>query len=340
MRTRMEDRVNGLDTLRFLAACWVIMGHWGPIPITVGYSNDSLITKYANGFYTGFFSAPAAVIVFFVISGFCIHFPYRNKFIVEYKSFLPSRYVRIIIPIAVTHFVDIGLNRDINEFYRIIGWSIFAELCYYTVYPLLHKLSKIISWRKLFFISWIPVFYLWSKISLSSVNYPSFNLLGNTFLGLPCWILGVMLANDFDNFKNDNINKLQIWCWRIFIVFLGGILHHLALQLIIGQPFTLNFFAIICFFWIKKEILYQKSKGKLTFLENFGKWSYSLYLLHNTIPYILQKYSFPFFGFVSNWLIYFLVTITSSYIFYIIIEKPSHNISRKIKELLSNERKS
>ena len=66
MTTRIEDRVNGLDTLRFLAACWVIMGHWGPIPITAGYSNESLITKYANGFYTGFFSAPAAVIVFFV----------------------------------------------------------------------------------------------------------------------------------------------------------------------------------------------------------------------------------------------------------------------------------
>ena len=133
---------------------------------------------------------------------------------------------------------------------------------------------------------------------------------------------------------------MKIWCWRIFIVLAGGILHHLALQLIIGQPFTLNFFAILCYFWIKKEILYNKSNNNLTFLENFGKWSYSLYLLHNTIPYILQKYSFPFFGFVSNWGIYFLITITCSYIFYIIIEKPSHNISRRLKKMLSNERKS
>src|ERR1700737_465476 len=45
------------------------------------------------------FNAPAAVIFFFVISGFCIHFPNRNGVVMRsWKLYYARRYLRTLIP--------------------------------------------------------------------------------------------------------------------------------------------------------------------------------------------------------------------------------------------------
>src|SRR4051812_16239854 len=92
----MNDRLKGLDSIRFVCALWVALNHVGffnraasPLP----HFFQAAIGVLVNG--------PAAVIAFFVISGFCIHYPFRHggsPFVPEYFC---RRFIRIGIPMVI-----------------------------------------------------------------------------------------------------------------------------------------------------------------------------------------------------------------------------------------------
>jgi len=68
----------------------------------------SRMTALAHLAYGNLWNAPAAVIVFFVISGLCIHLPFaRSLESPHLGAFYSRRLLRLLIPIAVT----IPLNR-------------------------------------------------------------------------------------------------------------------------------------------------------------------------------------------------------------------------------------
>ena len=73
-----SQRVAGLDSIRAICAFWVVMGHIGAPPLLEGLDEANPIAKVVAGIYGNLWSGPAAVIVFFVISGFCIHYPYAS----------------------------------------------------------------------------------------------------------------------------------------------------------------------------------------------------------------------------------------------------------------------
>ena len=98
----------------------------------------------------------------------------------------------------------------------------------------------------------------------------------------------------------------------------------------IGFPYTLNIFSIFCFFWLRAEILHFKDCPTVSWMENAGKWSYSLYLLHGTIDKLFHLLPSLNFGIFINWSIKFSLILIFSYLFYIIIEKPSHNFAKSI----------
>jgi peptidoglycan/LPS O-acetylase OafA/YrhL len=78
--------VQGIDTVRAVAALSVVFVH------LLGPSMPG-IAKYI-------FTGHPAVIAFFVVSGFCIHYPYRkNEFLAA--PFLAGRFIRIIPPAAI-----------------------------------------------------------------------------------------------------------------------------------------------------------------------------------------------------------------------------------------------
>jgi len=68
-----------LDALRFVLALWVAVGHYGMIPLFGDVDTGTgLWHLFKRGWNTTVFGTPA-VIVFFVISGFCIHLPFRRN---------------------------------------------------------------------------------------------------------------------------------------------------------------------------------------------------------------------------------------------------------------------
>ena len=153
-----SQRVRGLDSIRFLCALWVAFSHGAYPPLTSGHDPSNSIAWFVNGCYTTLFCGPAAVIIFFVISGFCIHYPYREKWSKAYLiPFLLSRAIRIMGPIGVIMIINIATGRSNLSFYNLIGWSIVCELFYYSIYPFIRGfINTQQGWRVLFIVSLTP----------------------------------------------------------------------------------------------------------------------------------------------------------------------------------------
>ena len=89
-----------LDALRCVLALCVTLGHQGMFPVFGPADQiNVLVDELAQGLRTIVFGPPA-VIAFFVISGFCIHYPYcKGERRVLIERFYARRYIRIVLPV-------------------------------------------------------------------------------------------------------------------------------------------------------------------------------------------------------------------------------------------------
>ena len=104
------------------------LSHRAP-PLLHGLDRSEGLGKVIGAAYDCLFCGPASVIVFFVISGFCIYYPYRQgRKAVKFLSFLSRRYIRIMLPWpAWLAFVTwVGMTYDTVG--ALVGWSIECEL--------------------------------------------------------------------------------------------------------------------------------------------------------------------------------------------------------------------
>ncbi len=189
------ERVRGLDAIRAVCAFWVVMGHFGGPPITAGLDRTTRAGWLIGGLYNNFWNGPAAVIVFFVISGFCIHYPSsRTLQIPSLAGYAARRYLRIGLPLAVAMVVSPYLGVKLGLFHDSILWSLVAELVYYTLYPALLALRRRgVEWRWMVAGSFIAALVLVAT-DPKAKNYASWGIGLNWVMGLPCWLLGCELA--------------------------------------------------------------------------------------------------------------------------------------------------
>src|ERR1700674_4258868 len=88
-----------LDALRFFLALWVTMGHLVVFPLFAGVDTTTKIGRFlVHGWASIVFGTPA-VIGFFIISGFCIHLPFRNNQKLHAGRYYARRYTRILVPV-------------------------------------------------------------------------------------------------------------------------------------------------------------------------------------------------------------------------------------------------
>jgi len=329
-----RHRIRGLDSIRFLAALTVAVEHSQLPPLTTGFDPASLPARMVNGFYSGSISGPAAVIVFFVISGFCIHYPYANRPF-NLLEFYSRRILRILLPLCAAlllmHRAGFPEN-DPDWLSGVPAWSLIAEVIYYLLYPILRLLRKRLSWLALFQISFGVAFLFAFTKPINNVNYPAWGDAGNWLIGLPCWLLGVLLAEREGHAPGAAASvapsKTRLWLLRAAIVLLAAITHNLALQLVIGQHLTLNFFALAVYPWLVAEIAHFRRQPPWPVLEWAGQWSYSLYLIHPFGHYLAGRLNLPNFGYLADWLIHLSFILLLSYLFFRLIEAPSHYLAR------------
>jgi len=279
------------------------------------------------------------VIAFFVISGIVIHLPYSDKNNVANPiNYLIRRYLRIGIPMIAAVLIAFVFNLKTDIFPL---WSLYCELFYYTIFPLLLILIRKIGINKVLVFSFIISYLIIIAVTNSLADFihqnKSYN--GNywqmgTFItciiGLPCWLLGVKIAEDMRTLLSSTITAKRIYLMRA-CVFLAAFFCSVArFHFSLSYLLSLNIFAILAYSWIKLEITFWKDRRALSLLENAGKWSYSLYLCH-ALGIIWVAHFFPS---NSTWHILTLQCFTSlaiSYLFYLVIEKTSHHFIRKIK---------
>lgn len=329
-------RVIGLDSLRFVMAFIVLLGH-GAIPSF----SDSLIEQYKIIYLLDLglkFIQPsgiAAVMAFFILSGFVIHYPYTDGKTLNIPEFYAKRFLRILIPgfiATVIYYICFGSMLGVI-------WSLICELIYYLLYPLIYK------YKDRFLLLFTSISFLLSYsvsiiYSLYSTEYNGdFHRTGYFFtwiVGLPVWLLGVILAEQYKRKianKETNIKYYKLWLWRIGVYFAASFCLLLRFHMNIAYSFTLPIYALLLYFWIKNEISFYQNRTEYQLLEYGGLMSYSIYLIHAHIISLLI-YINGGNTITSNWLLCLFAIIGSllaSWIFYIIIEKPSHKLARSIR---------
>ena len=328
-----DSRIRGLDTLRFIAALWVVFGHCGAPPLTEGLDRSSLVALLVQGFYGNFFAAVPAVIVFFVISGFCIHYPYRSPGTFDILPYFARRYMRISIPMLAALLIAKPLHVNLALFHNSILWSLLAELIYYSLYPAIRWLRNKMGWGPIISVSFVTS-YGAILIHPSALDYSPFGPALCWLVALPCWLLGCRLAET--DFSKNVPGKLwlHLWCWRSGIWFFSWSCSVLRFHSPVGYPWTLNLFAVAVFFWLKVEIQAFKAQTPNRLFEWAGQWSYSVYLMHMIADIAYTRLAMPNFGFNLNWMFKMLFILLIAYTFYLVIEKPGHYIARNISRSL------
>ncbi len=329
--TRIE-RVRGLDAIRTVCAFWVVMYHFGGPPLTAGIDRSTLAGWLIGGVYNNFWNGPAAVIVFFVVSGFCIHYPFSKDLqIPSVFAYGIRRYLRIGIPLAAVMVVSTLLGVSLSPFHDTILWSLVAELVYYTLYPAILVIRRRgVRWRWIILTSFVFALSLVAT-EPSSKEYPSWGVGLNWVLGLPCWLLGCELA---EFVGRGGTKSGSIWLWRMAVWGVSIVLSVLRFHSPVGFPWTLNFFAIMVAFWLAQEVTRYRHRPPSVFLEWCGRWSYSVYLCHVPAHALWVLLPLPNLGFAINWLMFVTFIMTASFLFYLAIESPSHRIAKHAAQAL------
>jgi peptidoglycan/LPS O-acetylase OafA/YrhL len=294
---------------------------------------NNLILWALRALLNNCFNGQAAVIVFFVISGFCIHFPNRNQLsISSWTGYYLRRYVRILIPMGAAIALALPLKLKMGIFSDSILWSLLCEEVYYLIYPLLLRFRDKFGWPTLLIVAsgFSAVTILTNPLAK---DYPSYGPGLNWALGLPCWLIGVRLAERLELFRDRPVSFGQIWAWRVTAWMTSVVISVLRFHTPIGHPWTLNLFAIFAGLWLQKEIAYYSGKMQIPILEKLGDASYSIYLTHVHGATLLRRaIGVPSLSASAFWWLVVLVTTLFSSIFYWCVERPSHRLARNLSQ--------
>ena len=321
------SRVLPISSLRFILALIVLIGHT-EFPFLREPQHNPILWAVRALLRTAF-NGPAAVVVFFVISGFCIHFPNRAGLSMpSWKAYYARRYIRILIPMAAALLLALPLRFPFNLFHQSILWSLLCEEIYYFLYPLFLTLQRQFGWSKLLAVAGV--------LSLCVIltdprakDYPGFGPGLNWLLGLPCWLLGCHLAARFEVIRLRNVDTIQIWGWRAGAWVLSVIAAILTFHTPVGHPWTLNLFAVYSLFWMEREIAYYHDRPAPWF-EGVGEASYSIYLVHQhgfNLAVLMGSLSMSL---TAGWAFTLATAAVFATLFYLLVERPSHKLARRI----------
>lgn len=333
-----SDRIRGLDSIRFICALWVLFGHFAAPPLTEGIDLNTRLGYLIGGISSRTFTGTPAVIIFFIISGFCIHYPYsKPNSSLRLGEFYARRFVRILIPVMIAVPISTIVDVRLSLFEESVLWSLVAELVYYCLYPFLRLAARGCSWRTLVIISFVGAFAV-ALTNPTALRYPSFGSGLNWALGLPCWLLGCVLAESVRAGVRPSVTPLSIWGWRASLYVAAMICITLRFHTAIGFPWTLNLFALVAIPWLRREIEFYRVHPPRRFLEWAGLWSYSLYLMHMPAKPFFDSLQLPNLGYVFNWAILCLFVLGFCYAFYLLVERPSHEVARRAAKIFKNFR--
>jgi len=316
------QRLAGLDAVRFVCALIVVIGHNPPSWRFLGSAGHGavLVAKLARDMTSG----PAAVIVFFVISGFCIHWPHRGNSQPIGADYFLRRYIRIGAPLGAALLVSPYFGISSGELLGSVLWSLYCELIYYTIYPILLRIATRLSWEHLVVVAFAAATAWVVARPNPSGNYTSASVFSDSVIGLPCWLLGCLMAER----KLPAVpSTRKIWLWRALVYCTSILALELRFHSFVHYDLSLNFFGILVMYWLSRELSYHQAKRPWQWLERAGAWSYSLYLFHLAGIELPAKL-FRHWSEGAQWVVRTPITLVACYLFYLVFERPSHRLAR------------
>ncbi|MGH8778479.1 acyltransferase family protein [Paraburkholderia sp.] len=188
-----------IDAIRFMAATWVVLYHFGPPPFKAILTGH--LAPLGGALWSSLvvlFAGPAAVIVFFVISGYCIHNAYHRDAALRPINYFASRYVRIGVPLAIVALVSQPVG-DAPTLLQSVLWSLYCEIVYYTLYPLVrmrfHRIGEMIAGATLLGAAMVWFTHLHGQMVCDHCVYQNYGVAGTALLYLPGWLLGCLIAD-------------------------------------------------------------------------------------------------------------------------------------------------
>jgi len=291
-------------------------------------------------FYRGMFNGPAAVIIFFLISGLCIHFPNRRgDRQIDLRSFYTRRLIRIGLPFLCTFPVVLLFRANLSYMRDGIFWSLICEIVYYLIYPGLLRLRRRFTWQQMIAVTFVAAAILLAA-KRGNGNYASFGDHLNWILGLPCWLLGCLIAERSDSLRE--VGSGRIWLLRFGALIASSVAvfmrWHLPHGISIGFQWTLDVFALYGYIWLCAEVGYYKRATPNRVFEAVGVWSYSLYLMHLLTFYLWNLFPDPFAKYPIIHSLFFLGSaLLLSFLFYLVVERPSHQLAVKLGRSLQRD---
>lgn len=319
------NRIRGLDAIRYVCALWVLVWHYG-VPVPFGHSGGSRPVWLFDSLLHISFNGTAAVVVFFIISGFAIHYPFRHGEKPNWTEYFLRRYLRIGIPL-VTMLVLLYLVRAEGSEQGVL-WSLYAEIIYYTLYPLLMALRWRFGWHPLLALSSLGALLL-ALYDPHGIHFHEYGVQLNWVIGLTSWLIGCILAEQADALTA--AKDAKIWLWRFGVWAASTVFLVVAFHTPVGDSWMVTPFAVLVFFWLRQEIRHFRLHPPLEFLERAGAWSYSLYIVHLPAQRLITSLKVPIHDQAWLWSFEVGFALLLSYLFYLLVERPSHQLARRMK---------
>ena len=336
-------RVAGLDSLRGVLALWVVFSHSaGYGSLSFGQWSNHFLRRLAWLFQISF-NGQAAVVLFFVISGFCIHWPVACSGSLHTGRFLARRFIRIGLPLIGALVFGwccgwrIHLARVPYE-PGVLGvplWSLWCEMLYYLCYPVLFWTFNKFRLERVFLLSFLPAMAVFFRTA--QWRNPAFFVSGGAFfwrtalLGLPFWLLGAKLAEEFHSSAQQMpVRAAQIWALRGVVYLVQGAEVLLAYRCRIGIPLTLFLSMPLIAYWLKTELGYYAARSETGRLSSLGAMSYSIYLIHLSILKINYLPAVKQLPHLAAWFVVIPSVLAISWLFHRFIEAPSHCLAKQV----------
>jgi peptidoglycan/LPS O-acetylase OafA/YrhL len=310
-------RLPALDALRFLAALVVAIAHLGVPFVSPARGSVGTPLQQAIGLL---FSGGGAVMVFFLLSGFCIHLPYRDPAVkLSRRSFYIRRILRLCLPLAV--WLPLAACFHHGELSRTLLWSLWAELIYYVLYPVLRTALPHVAWKNIYAIA-LGLALLLIALTPRIRAFHHYSPAVGWILGLPVWLLGVRLAECWQALRSC---RALLWTMRF-----GLVVASVAVSLPggIADGIRFNLFAGVAFYWLVQELHEAQRRPLPGWLVAAGGWSYSLYLVHIGVGLtVIERLRLlpPFASALGLG-----AALVFAFLFGHVIEKPSHALARRL----------
>jgi len=358
-----------IDFLRGLSAVAVILFHvrvdlwvgWNVIHANPNaYSNLDRATAWLS-ILTPFFGS--AVMLFFLVSGFCVHYPYAGSGrILELKTYSARRFFRIYPPylgavvfsIIVELLIGHRLGNQPSSLATVLRsmfmvqnygvhpgqmtanpslWSLPVEVELYIVYPLFYWLLMRFGGRRALIVA-AAVSLAALGLSLNSRLDFVFNIPGHFAVYWIIWCAGALLA---EGVKRD---RLPVWKPWMSAGMAAALLLALCVEVrklpleVQHLTWALFYFTIISWGLTRHDLLLSWSVPVRNAFVFLGMISYSLYLIHFPLFRLCGVLWVSHFGakpadFLIS-LLFCVLAIPVAYLFYVTIEAPSHRFAQSV----------